>query len=277
MGSETRVVDVPIAGFRAALALHSGADKACATVLALHGFTGSGADFLPLIEAIGRDRLHWVCPDFMGHGSSDSPRNLDPYLLANTLKLVDAARHAAPNPDRVILLGYSMGGRIALNYLRWSAPLPAVVIGASPGLRDPEERRQRRIRDARWIAEGTRIDEFCRNWEAQPLILPQTRLPEPLKSQLAARRRKNDLTGLKQSLLALGSGALPDLWTALPALPPVTCLYGEQDAGFAREAQLMQQENPRFTPVAVPGCGHAPHLEAPDDLASLLADLLLSR
>jgi 2-succinyl-6-hydroxy-2,4-cyclohexadiene-1-carboxylate synthase len=277
MGSEASIVTVPIAGSKASLTLHKGSRKACPTIIALHGFTGSGADFLSLRDALGSDRFNWVCPDFMGHGASDSPRNLDPYLLTNTLKLVDAARRAAPNPEQVFLLGYSMGGRVALNYLRWATPLPTIVIGASPGIADAAGRTARQIRDRQLIQQGTRIEDFCRVWEAQPLIAPQTRLPEPLNSKLAARRRRNNLVGLRHSLLATGSGFLPDLWEVLPSLPPVHCLFGKNDPKFADLALRMRERNPHFEALAVPDSGHAPHLEAPGALARLLEELLLSR
>ena len=135
----------------AAVTVRAARNRDAPTVLALHGFTGSGEDFLPLREALGADRAHWILPDFMGHGASSSPDVLDPYCLPAALRLIDAARRKAPDPRRVVLVGYSMGGRLALHYLRWAAPLPCLLIGASPGLEDPGERKTRRQQDRRWI------------------------------------------------------------------------------------------------------------------------------
>jgi 2-succinyl-6-hydroxy-2,4-cyclohexadiene-1-carboxylate synthase len=266
---------IPVAGARAAVRLFPSARAAAPTILALHGFTGSGADFLPLREAIGAEAYHWICPDFMGHGQSESPASIDPYLLVNSLALVDRARRLAPDAGQVRLIAYSMGGRIALHYLRHAPPLPAILIGASPGLDDPEERTQRRARDRAFMsAHGSSTAAFCDAWESQPLISPQTRLPKPLCSELASRRRRNRLQGLANSLCACGAGALPSLWRVLPELPPLACLYGGDDRKFAAVARAMADRNPRFQPIPVPGSGHAPHLEQPERSARILFEWL---
>lgn len=251
------------------------ANQPAYTILALHGFTGSGEDFGPLQEALGRRDVHWLCPDFPGHGESDSPQNIDPYRLLPAIGLIDRVRRMARHPNKVLMLGYSMGGRLALQYLKWAQPLPAVLIGASPGIEDPAERARRRLRDSNLIDPGkTQLDDFCQRWEEQPLILPQTRLPEPLRRELADRRRRNSLTGLANSLAGCGAGALPSLWADLPHLPPVTCLYGEKDRKFAEIARRMQKANATLSTAGIPGAGHAPHLESPGALAVLLNNRL---
>ena len=279
-GAATKV-HIPIRGYRAAVRLQFSGHSSSPTILALHGFTGSGDDFGPLREAIGTKRVNWICPDFMGHGASASPAVLDPYTLPAVLELVDRARQLAPDPDKLVLLGYSMGGRIALQYLRWAKPLPAILIGASHGLEDPAERLERRMLDRKWVerllqcTEGSRpMESFGDAWEAQPLIEPQTRLPEPVRSQIAGRRRTNDPVGLAHSLLACGTGVLPALWDVLPKLPPVTLVHGEWDNKFAAVARAMAGLNPRFRTLEVPSSGHAPHLENSLQCASSLSLIL---
>jgi 2-succinyl-6-hydroxy-2,4-cyclohexadiene-1-carboxylate synthase len=255
-----------VRGYPASIRIFRSRHLSAPTILALHGFSGSGEDFGPLREAIGAGTAHWICPDFMGHGDSASPPVLDAYALPAVLALIDKARRLAPDPDKVTLLGYSMGGRIALHYLRFAKRLPSVLIGASPGLADPVERRERREMDVKWIEmlqSPDPIDEFCAAWEAQPLIEPQTRLPEPLRTTVAERRRANNPQGLAHCLMACGTGSLPDLWKALPTLPPLTLVHGELDNKFAAVARAMAGANPEFKVVEVPACGHAPHLENP--------------
>ncbi|MGC9451453.1 MAG: alpha/beta fold hydrolase [Oceanipulchritudo sp.] len=252
-------------------------DPDAPTILALHGFTGCGLDFLPMREAIGPEAASWICPDFMGHGKSASPAVLDPYTLPRALHLIDRARQQAANPAKVILAAYSMGARIALHYLRYARPLPALLISPNPGIREPAERGERRELDQRWITmlESSPMEEFCSAWEAQPLIEPQTRLPEPLRSNLAGRRRGNNPTGLAHSLHACGTGALPSLWDHLCALPPVTLVYGETDAKYAALCREMARANPSFRIVEISGAGHAPHLDAGRwTLAAPFADIL---
>ncbi|NDV61890.1 alpha/beta fold hydrolase [Puniceicoccales bacterium CK1056] len=273
-----RLIEVLVAGSQATLTFHPAAKEGSPTLIALHGFTGSGEDFLPLRSSLGADSFNWVCVDFMGHGRSQSPDSLDPYLLVNALSLIDAARSFAPDPHQVCLLGYSMGARVGLHYLKWATPMPAVLIAANPGIDNAEERSKRRQRDGLLISgPDASINDFCDQWEAQDLIRPQTQLPEPIKSELAARRRQNDPIGLRNTLLALGSGVLPSLWADLAKLPPALCLFGQEDDKFQQIARSMQREHSGLEAIAVPGSGHAPHLEAPEATAAVLSNFLLSR
>jgi pimeloyl-ACP methyl ester carboxylesterase len=106
------------------------------------------------------------------------------------------------------------------------------------------------------------------------LIRPQTVLPEPLRIRIAKRRRQNTLQGLTNSFAGCGTGALPALWSSLGNLPELTCLYGEQDHKFAEIAARMEHAGPRITAQAIHGAGHAPHLENPETVATLLKNYL---
>lgn len=268
---KVRSVGISLCGYRAHVRLIPAARRRAPTILALHGFTGSGADFGPLREALGGERFGWILPDFMGHGRSESPPVMDPYLLPALLHLVDKCRQLASDPTRIHLLGYSMGGRIALQYLARAGPLPCLLLSASPGLDDPEARRQRRQADRNLIDLRTDTPEtFSERWENLPLISPQTRLAEPLASELRDRRRRNSLGGLNRALLASGTGTLPGLWARLPKLPGCRCFHGEKDSKFGRLAESMHRLNPRFSVHQVKDSGHAPHLENPLALAELI-------
>jgi 2-succinyl-6-hydroxy-2,4-cyclohexadiene-1-carboxylate synthase len=277
MDSAEETVHYQLAGYPATIRRYRSAFTQAPTIVALHGFTGSGRDFEVLRKELGTEAAHWICPDFMGHGESADPAVSDPYELPMALRLIDTARRSSPDPERVLLLGYSMGGRIALHYLLEEAPLPAVLIGSSPGLAEPAEQKARRDSDRDWITllEDS-VESFCEAWERQPLIRPQLELPGPLATDLAARRRRNSATGLIHSLLACGTGSLPSLWDALPKLPGLTLVHGENDTKFRDLAQRMGELNPSFRIAAIPGAGHAPHLERPGEVAQVLRASLKS-
>src|SRR5215207_6685506 len=103
-------------------------------LLLLHGFTGSAATWAPLIGALPL-HFHMIAPDLIGHGRSDSPPDAERYRMercvADLLALLDAL-----GVERTDVLGYSMGGRVAL-HLAAAAPgrfRSLILESSSPGI-----------------------------------------------------------------------------------------------------------------------------------------------
>lgn len=240
-----------------------------ATVIALHGFTGTGLDWVPLFGASDRPWL-WICPDLPGHGQTLCPLMADYFRLDRIVSFIEALRQENRNQP-VYLIGYSMGGRIALHYLRHRGPLPTCVIGAHPGIESPGARLERARLDDSRIPRGTSIEAFCEAWEQLPLIAPQRRLREPLRGEVSRRRRSQNVAGLRMALRTLSPGRIPPLWNALPDMAPFVFVHGEQDPAYAEVAKRIQSAQPSCTCIEVPGAGHAVHLECPTALAELLA------
>src|SRR6478736_3863843 len=76
------------------------------TVVFLHGFTHTGRSWQPVIAALGESYTS-VADDIRGHGDASErvPVRLD--------AVVDDVLASAP--ERFTLVGYSMGGRVALH------------------------------------------------------------------------------------------------------------------------------------------------------------------
>ena len=234
------------------------------TVLLLHGFTNTGASWDPVVAALG-ERYRLLAPDIRGHGSASETR---PVTLEAVIDDVDALA-----PDRFTLVGYSQGGRIALHA---ALALPErverlVLIGASPGIADPAERAARRAADevlAGEISEGS-IEEFAARWAATPVLAGQ---PDAVAAAAHADRLRNTTAGLAAALRGLGTGALPSLWGRLDELEiPVTLVVGSRDEKFRAVGEGMARELRSAGPVVVAGAGHAVHLEAPEQVAAVIA------
>ena len=240
-------------------------------VVALHGFTGQGADFEPLRPFLPAG-TSLAAPDLPGHGSKSLLKDLSAYSLPAHLAAISEAATA----PQVTLLGYSMGGRLALH---WAIAHPErvrrlILVGASPGLATPEERAERRLGDAT-LAEFIRtrgLEAFFKYWHNQTFFQPMLRLPKEQLDPILARRAQNNPEGLALSLENVGTGTLPSLWHRLKELRvPVDLVSGEHDVKFTRLAREMGAHLPKARHSLIEGAGHAVHLEKPADLAMLLS------
>lgn len=234
------------------------------TLVLLHGFTHTGASWDPVRSELG-ERYTALAPDIRGHGTAS---DREPVTLEAVLADIDAAAPAA-----LTLVGYSMGGRIALQFAlaRPDRVERLVLVGASPGLADPDEREQRRRADERLAdqAERSTIEEFEERWARTPALAGQ---PADVREAVRRDRLRNTPAGLARALRGLGTGALPSAWERLAELSvPVTLIAGERDRKFRDIATQMARSIPGATVEVVAGAGHAAHLEAPRQIARIIA------
>lgn len=233
-------------------------------VVLLHGFTHTGASWDPVVAALA-ERYRATTPDIRGHGSAAAR---EPVTLEAVLEDISAVA-----PARFTLVGYSMGGRIALHAaVALSRRVDRLVlIGASPGIADPAEREMRRASDERLAEEIERssIEQFARRWAQTPVLAGQ---PPKVAAAVHADRLRNHPEGLARALRGLGTGALPPLWNRLDQVaPPVALVVGERDAKFTEVAANMASALRDARVVVIPDTGHAVHLEAPSRVADVIA------
>jgi len=235
------------------------------TVVLLHGFTNTGATWRAVTEELPQ-RYRPRSPDLRGHGVASDRR---PVSLAGVIGDV-AALTAGP----FALVGYSMGGRLALHV---ALALPdrvrrLVLIGASPGLADPGERAERRAADDRLAGEveTMTIEQFAERWAQTPVLADQ---PPAVRAAAHAERLRSTPDGLAAALRGLGTGALPSLWDRLGEVAiPVDLVVGERDAKFRATAERMAAALPAARVRIVAGAGHAVHLEDPAAVAAIIAE-----
>lgn len=233
----------------------------------LHGFTGSVENWDTHITAFA-ERFRVLAVDLPGHGQTDSPADVTRYHMQHTARdLIALFEQVGAAPAH--LLGYSMGGRLALYLaLTYPAHVQSLILeSASPGLATLSERdariRQDELLAARIEREG--IEAFVSFWESIPLFGSQQALPEEVRQRLRDQRLKNNAQGLANSLRGMGTGAQPALWDRLAELKmPALLLAGALDTKFVHIAQQMHAQLPDARLAIIPDAGHTLHLEAPD-------------
>ncbi len=245
-------------------AYRSAGDRCAVPLLFLHGFLGSGAELDGIGAALSGD-FYCVSIDLPGHGGTRVDGGGECYGMSGTAEgLVGLL--AALQIRRPALVGYSMGGRLAL-YLAVRFPhlfRAIVLLSASPGLKTSAERQERLAQDREraraLLTEG--LGAFLDRWYDQPLFASLK--THPVFPSLLMRRRFNDPRGLSLSLRHMSTGAQPSLWSHLPDLSsPLLLLAGEQDTKFLALNAEMAMLCPAARLETVPGCGHAIHLEDP--------------
>jgi 2-succinyl-6-hydroxy-2,4-cyclohexadiene-1-carboxylate synthase len=245
-------------------------------ILFLHGFMGSAADWWGVRAALdGSHRC--LAVDLPGHGASLDLPHPEAYTAGGAaLGLLDLLDEL--NIERPVVVGYSMGGRLAL-YLALRHPERCAGLfleSASPGIEDPAERRARREADeekARRLESGD-FETFLADWYRQPLFASLVRR-EGLVEKIVEARRGNVPGELARSLRGMGTGSQPPLWDELAGLQvPTLAVTGELDEKYVGLASRMATLGLRLRTVVVPGVGHSIRVEKPTAYLRLLKDFL---
>jgi 2-succinyl-6-hydroxy-2,4-cyclohexadiene-1-carboxylate synthase len=233
-------------------------------LLLLHGFTQTGRGWDEVARHLTCERYRPLAPDLRGHGSGGARRPLDfDGCVADVARLGGA---------RFALAGYSMGGRLALHVALAHPERVSrlVLVSATAGIEDDEERARRRAADERLAAwmEGRLMTEVADRWGAQPLFAHQA-------PQVAAAARADRLNNVPEHLAAalrgVGTGAMAPLWDRLGELEmDAAVLAGELDEKFVALGRRLAAGLPRGALTVVPGAGRGLPLEAPAAVAAAI-------
>lgn len=248
------------------------------TLVLLHGFTGSIETWEPIISLLPSS-VKLIAVDLVGHGKTDKPESVLKYSMEEQIEILhDLFRQLKLNS--IFLLGYSMGGRVALSYAhKYRDQIKHLLLeSTSPGLKTKEERKNRQQSDeklANVILEKG-IKAFVDYWENIPLFATQKALSKSIQEKIRKQRLLQSELGLANSLKGLGTGVQPSLWDELPKLDiPVTFIAGSLDEKYCRIGKEMVNLLPKAKYVEVEQVGHTIHVENPTQFATIVKDALL--
>lgn len=243
-------------------------------IIALHGFTGDSTTMFPLVEEV-REGRPAILVDLIGHGDSQAPDHLEHYSMASVVDQVLSVI-GLHDPMTVHLIGYSLGGRVALS-MAARAPWyfgSLTVLSATPGLADPTERSARHDAD---LARAEHlldigVDAFIDEWLDLDLFAPYVAgLSADDLARTTQQRRRSTPIGLANSLRGTGTGAMPPLWAVLPSIrSPLLAIAGAKDVPYVDIATELAQHVKSGGVEIIEGAGHVVHVENLDRVASLV-------
>lgn len=226
-------------------------------IYALHGFLGLPKDWdnFRILRPVD---LYEVCPPREG------------------LKAWGAAlnQFAASTPGERVIIGYSMGARLALHALLdtpglWDA---AVIISGHPGLKTDHERMQRLASDGLW-AERFRSepwDALIEAWNSREIFAGDT-------SGLKRLEKDYNRYCLADAMLEWSLGVQDDLSGLIARLPmPILWMTGERDHHYSEIAKNLTFAHDHSRAQTIPGAGHRIPWEHPDAFNRVLTEFLIN-
>jgi len=245
-------------------------------IVTLHGFSGHPSDFLYMEKALSQQLalpIRWYHLTLPGHGSHPMPIDFE------SIQAPIHSIRATLGQQKIILIGYSMGARLALHYaLQYPQHInKLILISGRPGLSPNCKRNQRRQKDEK-IAQMIRkkgLAAFFAYWNQQPIINSQAHIEAGQKSIMYAARMEHHPVYLAQALVAFSVGRLPSLWHKIHSFNCLTYwITGKKDSRYERIAHRAVAQMPSAFHISIPQTGHAPHLEQPALFASYLMNRL---
>jgi pimeloyl-ACP methyl ester carboxylesterase len=285
-GVGAKQTDVDFRSADGSLRLHAevrGPEDASLTVLCLHGLTRNSADFGFLAQHLSA-RHRVITADQRGRGKSQwdpDPANYHPgTYMADMFALLD--RLAL---DRVVLIGTSMGGLMAMIM---GASQPARLRGIVLNDIGPEvpvaglKRLRRSLSDrapaATWAEaaqQARRINEIAfpdyvdTDWEA----FARRTYVEDASARPAAAFDPVILKGLNETDLTALPPNLWSLWQQLGSIPILAIRGALSDIISPEILDAMAAQHPNLTAVTIANRGHAPMLDEPAAVTAIDAFL----
>jgi len=247
-------------------------------ILFLHGFGGSTKDWEEIFSLFSSE-FQLIAIDLPGFGKSNKPRSDKFYQTDFLVQLIDEILRELKLAE-VILAGYSMGGRLALQFAcKHPGKVKALILeSSSPGIKTKSERQLRIKSDAELISfiNKNSLKDIFTFWQNQPLFASQKNLPVKKQNSILLNKiNANSKIGLTNSLKNFGQGEMENLWNKLSAIKiPTLLLTGALDTKYAAIQHEMDKLLLNSSHKIIGDAGHNLHLEKPEVFVNLVREFL---
>ncbi|KUO96230.1 2-succinyl-6-hydroxy-2,4-cyclohexadiene-1-carboxylate synthase [Ferroacidibacillus organovorans] len=242
----------------------------------LHGWLGTAEEYLPFMEAFSKSHRS-LALDLLGHGKTQAKLAQERYAMEEQVADLSAFLQKLNEP--VVLIGYSMGGRLAL---RLALAMPSrisclILESASPGIERLEDRVARLRLDQTRAVQITRdFPAFLAAWQGMPLFSSQRGMDKEDYEKLLARKRAQCPAGVARSMLGMSQGFGVPEWLKMRLFrSPVKLLSGAYDSAYVALGARLAEQFPCAKQYVIEKAGHHIHAERPSEFLRVLGEILL--
>ena len=202
------------------------------------------------------------------------PVNLENYSFDGFDRWVDDFCNSVETQacrEKSFLLGYSLGGRLALHACLSRPDLwkSAIVVGADPGLESEEEKKLQLDRDRNWAERLKRepLEKLVDEWDAQSVFCG-------IGNQAPRNLGEMDPDRLSHQFEVFSKGLQQNLAPKLAELkrPPVLFVSGEKDQKYQGIGEKLAKSSSVVRAQVVPDAGHRVPWENPESFVQVLID-----
>lgn len=257
--------------------VHSSTNTESDLIFFLHGFTGSSEDWRQIAISI-EPKYKIIMLDLIGHGKSDSPKDISLYTADSIVKEIFEVINYFTS-EKIILAGYSMGGRTALSFaVKHPDRLKKLILESStPGLKEKNIRAARSNLDEQLASyiESHELVDFIDYWMNIDLFATQRNLPQEKLNEIRDSKLKNNKAGLANSLRGFSTGRMPCLVDQIKNIRCSSLLItGELDIKYTLINSEMLNRFRTAKHFIIKNAGHNTHLEKPVDFINVINDFL---
>lgn len=230
-------------------------------LICLHGFS----EDLSTWNNLNVNDYKLILIDFIGHGNTDKPKSKKYYGTKHIVKHLNIIISKL-GLENYSLLGYSMGGRIALSYaLTYPKEIDKLILeSTSFGICGFLNRFKRKISDKKLATKiiNYGISWFNNHWSNLSIFESQKSLSKDVRDSIEMRRLNNNPIGLYNTLLKSGQGTYPCYKNALSNLKmKVLHISGEYDTKYVQIGNDFAKANSNIKQIIIDGVGHNTHIE----------------
>lgn len=246
------------------------ADKSQPVLVFLHGFLGNSNDWESSVSYL----LDYPClaVDLPSHGESS-------HILTNGFddtcqKIETSILQHISSSQPVVIVGYSLGGRIAMyarafHRFQKLTVIGTIVEGGNFGLQTEQDKRLRLRNDNEWARRflNEPIEQVLAKWYQQPVF---SSLNDEQRQALITKRSVNLAEPLANMLISTSLAKQPYLLDKLfEHREYIHYVCGARDEKFKQLAETSQ-----LNVSVVPNAGHNVHIEQPKSFAHIVEQMV---